>query len=459
MAYNNNKGPQHTGDIQYEGDPNDVQIDFENDQIILRTGGAPRVNVTNTELSASGIFRTVGSLSGSGDIAISGTMHVGDSLYAGNNTSSKVLFELGEHTDAVKIVGADAEYFRIDTDDNKFYFRQNSKTRFGSHTVAPTHTISVTGDVSGSGTLQAVGTTRLGSLLIVSGAALLGAGAIITGNTSGSGTHQSVGAATFGSTLNVSGATTLSAGANVIGALSASSALHAFSLNTAADRVVAGYNIGTGGQFAPPGNAYIYNTGYYSGSAPLHNDGATTLGSTLNVSGTITGTSITGSMGLYNLTNGTLQVGHEEVGATVAVKISTTTDNSVPMLVKTPNNETLFALTGSGKAAFGGTHLAARLNVSGSDIDQLISLKSDTVNPAFYVSGSGNMFVSGNIGVGTTSPEAALDINGNAIRIRTADTPSSASDFGLPGEIRWDANYIYICIGVDTWRRIAHSTW
>ena len=75
MAYNTKKGSQHTGDIQYEGDPNDTQIDFENDQIILKTGGAPRVNVTNTELSASGIFRTAGSLSGSGDIAISGTIH------------------------------------------------------------------------------------------------------------------------------------------------------------------------------------------------------------------------------------------------------------------------------------------------------------------------------------------------------------------------------------------------
>lgn len=75
MAYNSNKGPQHSGDIQYEGDPNDVQIDFENDQILLRTGGAPRVNVTNTELSASGIFRSVGSISSSANIAVSGNVH------------------------------------------------------------------------------------------------------------------------------------------------------------------------------------------------------------------------------------------------------------------------------------------------------------------------------------------------------------------------------------------------
>ena len=75
MAYNSNKGPQHSGDIQYEGDPNDVQIDFENDQIILRTGGAPRVNVTNSEISGSGVFRIAGAISGSGDMAITGAIH------------------------------------------------------------------------------------------------------------------------------------------------------------------------------------------------------------------------------------------------------------------------------------------------------------------------------------------------------------------------------------------------
>jgi len=73
MAYNNQKGSQHTGDIQYEGDPNDVQIDFENDQIILKTGGAPRVNITNTEVSSSGISRII-TLSASADAYVSGAV-------------------------------------------------------------------------------------------------------------------------------------------------------------------------------------------------------------------------------------------------------------------------------------------------------------------------------------------------------------------------------------------------
>ncbi len=73
--------------------------------------------------------------------------------------------------------------------------------------------------------------------------------------------------------------------------------------------------------------------------------------------------------------------------------------------------------------------------------------------------GSGDLYTAGNVGIGTTDPISKLDVNGDSIRIRTSNTPATAGALGSPGEIRWDANYIYICIGVDTWRRIAHSTW
>ncbi len=46
MAYNSNKGTQHSGDIQYEGAPNDTQIDFENDLVALKTNGVQRLIVS-----------------------------------------------------------------------------------------------------------------------------------------------------------------------------------------------------------------------------------------------------------------------------------------------------------------------------------------------------------------------------------------------------------------------------
>ena len=38
-------------------------------------------------------------------------------------------------------------------------------------------------------------------------------------------------------------------------------------------------------------------------------------------------------------------------------------------------------------------------------------------------------------------------------------TPSSASDTGTTGQIAWDADYIYVCVATDTWKRVAIATW
>ena len=65
----------------------------------------------------------------------------------------------------------------------------------------------------------------------------------------------------------------------------------------------------------------------------------------------------------------------------------------------------------------------------------------------------------GNLGIGTTLPTEKLDINSDGIRIRTAQTPASASATGDQGQICWDANYVYVCVATNTWKRAALSTW
>ena len=65
----------------------------------------------------------------------------------------------------------------------------------------------------------------------------------------------------------------------------------------------------------------------------------------------------------------------------------------------------------------------------------------------------------GNVGIGTTAPSELLDINSDAIRIRTAQTPASATATGDAGMICWDANYIYVCVATNTWKRVAIATW
>lgn len=38
-------------------------------------------------------------------------------------------------------------------------------------------------------------------------------------------------------------------------------------------------------------------------------------------------------------------------------------------------------------------------------------------------------------------------------------TPASAGATGTLGEIRWDANYMYVCTATNTWKRVAIATW
>jgi hypothetical protein len=80
---------------------------------------------------------------------------------------------------------------------------------------------------------------------------------------------------------------------------------------------------------------------------------------------------------------------------------------------------------------------------------------------AFGTNGAERMRLdsSGSLGIGTSSPTAALDVNANKMRLRTANTPSSATDTGNAGDICWDSSYLYICTATNTWRRIAHASW
>lgn len=64
----------------------------------------------------------------------------------------------------------------------------------------------------------------------------------------------------------------------------------------------------------------------------------------------------------------------------------------------------------------------------------------------------------GNVGIGT-SPTAKLDVNSDIIRLRTAKTPASAGAAGNAGDICWDADYIYVCVATNTWKRAAIGTW
>lgn len=71
---------------------------------------------------------------------------------------------------------------------------------------------------------------------------------------------------------------------------------------------------------------------------------------------------------------------------------------------------------------------------------------------------------SGKVNIGTTSLLERLNVDGNIIadqyKLSALNTaPSSATDTGILGEIRYTASFLYVCTATDTWVRAALSTW
>ena len=64
------------------------------------------------------------------------------------------------------------------------------------------------------------------------------------------------------------------------------------------------------------------------------------------------------------------------------------------------------------------------------------------------------------LGSHTPAPDiGVVDITGDNVRVQTSQTPATAVAAGQQGEIAWDANYLYVCIATNTWKRVAISTW
>jgi hypothetical protein len=64
---------------------------------------------------------------------------------------------------------------------------------------------------------------------------------------------------------------------------------------------------------------------------------------------------------------------------------------------------------------------------------------------------------SGDLTLEPNSDRVVLD--GDRLNINTTHTPGSAGATGTAGDIVYDADYIYVCVATDTWKRVAILTW
>jgi hypothetical protein len=135
MAYNSNKGPQQHGDIKFEGDPLETQVDFEDDFIALKTNGEQRFIVSGSFITAS--------------IPISCSVGITASSFVGDGSGL---------TDVV--ISGSARVYSSTGLETSGYLKVTGSSTFAN-------------SLSGSSTLEIVGNTILGSSLNVSGTTTL----------------------------------------------------------------------------------------------------------------------------------------------------------------------------------------------------------------------------------------------------------------------------------------------
>ena len=61
-------------------------------------------------------------------------------------------------------------------------------------------------------------------------------------------------------------------------------------------------------------------------------------------------------------------------------------------------------------------------------------------------------------GIDITKPTQSYSIS-PGLTVTAETTPSSSSSSGMVGEMASDSNYVYVCTGTNTWKRIALSPW
>lgn len=93
-----------------------------------------------------------------------------------------------------------------------------------------------------------------------------------------------------------------------------------------------------------------------------------------------------------------------------------------------------------------------------------VGVSADLLGNAVLAAGGGksvqfNAGTTGNELVGRIDPSGNMFIVGTRFRIQNPSTVATASSTGTAGDIQWDSNFIYVCVGTNVWKRAALTSW
>lgn len=83
---------------------------------------------------------------------------------------------------------------------------------------------------------------------------------------------------------------------------------------------------------------------------------------------------------------------------------------------------------------------------------------SVTTNTWFQIANTGVATFTGNAVFGGTVATAGV-VSAPGFRLTTSSPPANASATGTVGTVAYDADYIYVCVAANTWKRAALATW
>ena len=160
----------------------------------------------------------------------------------------------------------------------------------------------------------------------------------------------------------------------------------------------------------------------------------------LTDSGWVAGTIIRSGVNTIGTTTGDYQLFNVPTGKGFAFAQNNATNSLV--------------IDSSNRVGIGTTSPGSALEINAAAATSPFIAKINTAEAA-RIDSSGRLLV----GTSSDSGGALLQVNGDRMRIGTAKTPASAGATGTTGEIAWDANYIYVCTATNTWKRTAIATW